>query len=154
MSDITDWAAGKPCERHDLAFCTDCRDLAGMRRDADGNVSYDNDCAVRTFAEITGVGYEDAVELLRETGGYRHGRGMYREDLVRAFREAGFTVTPVTRVMSLDRALEASRGGRRFYVSGHKGRKGHAWSLVDGKANRPYQPPFKYFLFEVADQPR
>jgi hypothetical protein len=147
MSEISDWMTGKPCERHDLAFCSDCRDLAGMRRADDGTVAYQSDCAVQTFAEITGADYDEAAGLLRAAG-FRPGSGTPSDGVVQAFRSAGFKVTEVTWI-GLDSALHLSASGRCFYVSGQKGRKGHAWSLVGGKANRAYQPPFRYRIFEV-----
>jgi hypothetical protein len=148
MSEITDWAQGTQCERHDLAYCADCRDMAGMRRAADGTVAYKMDCAVRTFAEITGAGYEEAVSYLRDAG-FRPGSGTPWDQVGQAFKAAGFTVTAVTRRISPDSALRLSQAGRCFYVLGRKGGKCHAWSLVDGKASRAFQPPFRYEIFEV-----
>lgn len=147
MSDISDWADGRPCERHELAYCADCRDMAGIRRDVQGRVGYQSDCAVRTFAEITGAGYEEAADYLRDAG-FRPGSGTPWDNVQLAFEAAGFQVTDVTR-LGLAAALSLSAQGRCFYVLGQKGRKAHAWSLVDGTASRPYQPPFRYQVFEV-----
>lgn len=147
MSAITDWTSGKPCERHEMPFCFDCRELAGMKRTADGTVSWKSDCTVQTFVEITGATYDEATEFLRAAG-FRPGRGATSDQVRAAFAAAGYTVREATH-HRLDGALRLSHQGRSFYVSGHKPKSGHAWSLIAGKANRPMQPPFRYRIFEV-----
>jgi len=123
--------------------------MAGLRRDHNGITRWQNDCAVQTFAEITGASYEEAAEVLKEHG-FRPLSGTPTDSTRAAFESAGFKVIEMTRQLKLDEALKLSVNGRTFFVSGYKGKKGHAWSLVDGTANRAYQPPFRYQLFEVA----
>jgi hypothetical protein len=147
-TEIRDWATGQPCERHDLAYCADCRDLAGMRRAADGTVAYKSDCAVATFSEITGADYDESLGYLRAVG-FIPGNGTPAGHIARAFADAGYTVRDITREVSLDGARTASGTGRAFYVSGQKGSKGHAWSIIGGRVNRGYVPPFRYRLYEV-----
>lgn len=147
MSEMTDWQDGKPCDRHDLAFCADCRSSAKIVRRNDGTLGYAGDCAVMTYAEVTGASYEESLTALRAAG-YIPGRGTPSlTGLETAFSAIGFKVTR----SSLDpqSALAASRSGRIFIVSGYKGKKGHSWSIIDGKANRPYYPPYRYILQEV-----
>jgi len=150
MTVITDWATGTPCERHELAYCADCRDLAGLRRDkVTGEVVYQGDCAIRTFAEITGADYAEAVEIMRDAGA-RPGNGTAKGVLQAALQASGFKVTEVTRVIRVEDAAVESRFGRRYYVSASKGRTGHAWSVVDGTHNRPWPLPFSYRIYEVS----
>jgi hypothetical protein len=114
-----------------------------------GEIVYRGDCAIRTFAEIAGAGYEEAVEIMRDAGA-RPGSGTPKPVLQAALLASGFRVTEVTRVIRVEDAPALSAGGRRFYVSGSKGRRGHAWSVIDGTARRAYQPPFSYRIFEVS----
>lgn len=148
MSETADWAAGTPCERHDLSWCTDCRDLAGMRRDESGATVYQSDCTVQTFAEVTGTSYDEAVTALR-TVGFVPKKGTPHEGVLDAFRDAGYTVTDVTRRMSILYAQQMSRNGRHFVLCGTKGKKGHAWSITGGKINRPFRVPYRYSMYEV-----
>jgi hypothetical protein len=150
MTAIRDWTTGTPCERHDLAYCADCRDLAGLRRDkTTGEIVYQSDCAIRTFAEITGADYDEAVEIMRDAGA-RPGSGTPKPVLQAALLASGFKVTEVTRVIRVEDAPALSAAGQRFYVTASKGRKGHAWSVMDGAVNRPWWPPFSYRIFEVS----
>jgi hypothetical protein len=146
MSTMTDWAGGERCQRHDLAYCADCRDMAGIVRARDGELHYKSDCAVSTFAEITGADYEESFQILSASG-YRIGRGTPTEALTGALREAGYNA--FRSHLDIDGAIAASATGRAFYVSGRKGRKAHAWSITEGRQNRPYFPPFRYALYEV-----
>jgi hypothetical protein len=150
MTAIRDWETGTPCDRHDLAYCADCRDLAGLRRDqVTGKTVYQRDCAIQTFAEITGVGYEEAAEIMRDAGA-RPGSGTPKPVGPAALVACGFTVTEVTRVIRIEDAPALSASGRRFYVSASKGRRGHAWSVTDGQANRPWPAPYSYRIYEVS----
>jgi hypothetical protein len=145
MTMMSDWTEGKPCERHDMMYCADCQASAGMRRTADGGLAYKKDCAVQSFVELTGAGYEEAVGYLREAG-FRPGvAGTPQEGVVKALQAVGYTVREVThyRIGTL-----ASRKGS-FVISGQKGRKGHSWTVVDGVPSRAYQPPFRYRIWEV-----
>ena len=147
MRELADWTTTR-CEKHDMTSCGDCLEQGKMRRTADGTVAYRSDCAVQTYIEITGEAYEPAVEALRAVG-YRPGQGTPTGGLQAAFEAIGFTVREVTH-LGIDRLPALSANGRIFYVSGFKGRKGHAWSVTDGQAHRAYQPPFRYRAFEIA----
>src|ERR1700751_3910394 len=97
---IENWAT-EPCERHLLTCCADCLKLARMRRNQDGELRYSKDCAVETFAEITGLAYPDALEIMLEAG-YVIGRGTYRAATIAAFESAGCVVREVTHSMGRD----------------------------------------------------
>jgi hypothetical protein len=144
---ISDWQAGSECERHNLAYCADCRDLAKIVRRRDGSLGMADDCAVQTFAEITGADYAEALEILLAAG-YVPGMGTWCEDVREAFAAAGYATTE-RHGLTPDSAAVASQAGRAFYVSAQKGRKGHAWSIADGIQRRAYRPPFRYRIFEV-----
>jgi hypothetical protein len=148
MTVLADWQEGKYCEKHDMSYCADCLDQSKMRRDADGKVAYQGDCAVQTYVEITGEDYEPAAEALRAVG-YVPGKGTPKDGLSAAFEAIGFQVREVT-YLGLQALPAMSAAGRMFFVSADKGRKGHAWSVTDGQPNRAYQPPFRYRAFEVA----
>jgi hypothetical protein len=147
MTEMTDWAGGRECDKHDLAYCADCRDSAKIIRKLDGSLAYEGDCAVDTFREITGADYEEALEALRAAG-YVPGRGTPAGGLTEALRSFGYSVTPTS--VRIEDAIWMSETGRVYYVSGYKGKKGHAWSIIDGKANRPYYPPFRYQIYLVS----
>jgi hypothetical protein len=145
MTEISDWAAGRECERHYMTYCADCADLAHLRRDAKtGEVGYRSDCAVQTFMELTGADYDEAVSYLRAVG-FAPGGGTPAAKISAAFEAVGYRVREVyVRYDQLKYEYQ-----RSFYVTAWKSGKGHAWSVVNGKANRPYQPPFRYSVFEV-----
>lgn len=146
---LTTWAAGEPCDKHDLAFCATCRDQANIRRDRDGELRFDGDCAVRAFAAITGADYAEAAELMA-VAGFRPGRGTPPMEGARtAFEAAGYGFRSTS--MDLGEAKAASATGRAFYVSSYKrrGRPGHAWAIVDGRHIGAWSPPFNYRIFEV-----
>lgn len=145
-NELTDWQQGEPCKLHDMGYCTDCRDLAKIVRKSDGTLGYAGDCAVQTFAEITGASYDEAVTALRDAG-YIPGRGTPVAGIAAAFTASGFQAARSS--VHIDRLPALSATGRVFFVAGFKGRKGHAWSVVDGKAHRAYRPPFRYQVFEV-----
>lgn len=67
MSERAAWVSGAECERHFLAYCADCLDLAGLQRDANGEVTYQNDCAARNLISATGgvvhAGREDITDM-------------------------------------------------------------------------------------------
>lgn len=145
---LSGWSAGELCEKHDLAYCAMCKDQAGIRSTADG-WAYSNDCTVRAFAAITGVEYDDAIEIFAAAGN-RLGKGNTADAVADTFRSLGFTVTTVTRSLGYDGAIAASRTGRRFYVSANKGgRSGHAWAIIDGNEVNGWRPPFRFHLYEV-----
>ena len=144
--DLTTWQAGEPCERHDLAFCADCRDLAKIIRHRDGTLGFRSDCVVQTIVEVLGADYAEALEMARDAG-YVPGKGTPADRLPAIFEAAGYRVRPSG--FGLEGAIAASAAGRVFVVSAVKGRKGHAWSITGGQANRAYQPPFRYHLYEI-----
>jgi hypothetical protein len=112
-----------------------------------GVLRYDGDCALQTYQEITGASYDEAVTAL-SAAGYRPGSGTPKAGLHAAFAAIGFTVAEVSG-MRLEGATHASQAGRYFFVTATKGKHGHAWAIVDGKATRPYHPPFRYRIYEV-----
>ena len=146
----TDWEAGVRCEKHDLAYCSDCLDQAKMKRASDGTVRFKSDCAVLAYMEITGSSYDESLSALRKVG-YAPGRGTPSDTITTAFTDAGFRVLDVTRRYDLSSLPSISAtDGSAFLVIAAKGSKGHAWPITDGKANgNPYQPPFRYQAFEV-----
>jgi hypothetical protein len=144
----TDWTAGVPCAVHELAYCADCRDAAGMRRALDGQTVYTNDCAVQTFAEITSASYDEAVSYLREAG-FRPGSGTPKAATAQAFAAVGFNVTEKTALGMAWAIDQSATAGRVFYVSADKGKRGHAWSIVNGATPRAFRSPFRYRIFEV-----
>jgi hypothetical protein len=146
MSEIGNWESGAECERHMLAYCADCRDLAGIIRRHDGSLGFDNDCSVQSFAEITGASYDEAADLLRDQG-FKPSGGTPYGRTEQAFKSAGYTVTCST--VTLTTARQLSESGRAFLVLGTKGKTAHAWSITDGKINRSYRPPFRYQVFEI-----
>lgn len=146
MTAITDWADGKPCERHELSFCADCRNLAGIDRRPDGSLGYRGDCAVQTFAELTGAEYDEAVTILKANG-YGVGRGTPVDGLRAALVDAGYTVREMTRLITPE---AAAASGRSFFVAGWQGSKGHAWSIDAGQSRRGFYGSYRYRIFEVA----
>src|ERR1700684_3279273 len=106
MTTTTEWAAGTPCERHEMGWCTDCRDLAGIVRHADGSLGWKSDCAVQTFSEITGADSDEAFTALTAAG-YRIGRGTPFGALAAVFLTSGYAATrsPLT----IEEAVIASR---------------------------------------------
>lgn len=149
MSELTAWQSGERCEKHDMMYCADCLEQGKLRRDDDGNVVYQNDCAVETFMEITGTkSYEVAAAVLKSFG-YNPSYGAPADSLKLAFASAGYRVRDVTRLISYDSLAHFSTQGRKFFVTGRKGKKGHAWTIIDGKENRPYHSPFRYNAYEV-----
>ncbi len=117
-----------------------------MRLLEDGTVAYKSDCTVQTFIEITGASYDEATEALKAVG-FRPGAGSPSDGLRKAFQAAGFQASPL--MIDLDMAQAKSASGRMFFVQAYKGKRGHAWSIVDGNASRAYRPPFRYTVFEV-----
>jgi hypothetical protein len=143
---LTDWQAGVPCEKHDLGFCTDCRDSAKITRRRDGSLGFKSDCVVQTIMEAVGATYAEALEMATAAG-YVPGKGTPADRLPAIFEAAGFKVRASG--FGIEGAVTASAAGRVFVVSAHKGRTGHAWSITGGNANRAYQPPFRYTLYEI-----
>src|SRR5215831_1518835 len=140
MSETSDWAKVR-CEKHDLTSCGDCLEANRMRREG-AEVRYRDDCAVASFAEITGVDYDFASEVLREAGASL-GSGTRVRTLEAAFTSVGLKVRWAPEE-TLETALVASRDGRDFYVCGFtRSRKpeGHAWTITSGTANRDF---FRY----------
>lgn len=142
---MTDWAEGRECDKHEMSYCADCRDAAGIRRDATtGQVGYKKDCAVQSFIELTGASYDEAVEHLTAVG-FRPGiAGTPAGAIVDALTAVGYTVreTPV-RYGDL-------RGLRGAYViSGRQGSGGHSWTVIDGTVNRGYRGRFTYRVWKV-----
>jgi hypothetical protein len=135
------------CERHELVCCGDCLDAAKMKRTKDGDLRFQKDCAVQTFTEIMACDYGLAAEVLLASG-FRPGFGTYETDITAAFESVGCTVTSVTYLGPVG-AMAYSLTGRRFFVTGRKGGKAHAWSVIDGEEHRPYFPPYRYRVFEV-----
>ena|ERR1700749_1706568 len=138
----------EPCSKHDMTCCGDCLEQAKMKRSDDGDLRYQKDCAVQTFAEITGVGYDAAAEIMLASG-FRPGVGTMGRDLRSAFEQTGCTVTNVTWMGPEGAVVASMEEGRKFYVHGTKGKRAHAWSITDGNENRPYFPPYRYRVFEV-----
>ena len=142
MSELTDWAIVR-CEKHDMVSCADCLEQKRMRRAESGEVRYSDDCAVDTFAEITGVDYDFAAEVLREAGA-KLGTGTRVRTLAEAFASVGLKAVHRPE-LTLETALIESRDGSRdFYVCGFtrsKRPEGHAWTIQNGKAARDY---FRY----------
>jgi hypothetical protein len=149
MLKMTDWATER-CETHDMVSCADCLDRAKLRRTDSGEIAYRDDCAIRTVAEITGLDYEFAVEVIREAGA-RPGTGSTVGALLESFRSLGSTVREQTRIVRIDEAVRLSRSGRKFAVAGWAGRDGHAWSIIDGEARRDFlrNRRYSYRIFEI-----
>jgi hypothetical protein len=133
-----------------MVSCADCLDQAKLRRTATGEIAYRDDCAVRTVAEVTGLDYEFAAEVLREAGASL-GSGTSVEALLAAFRSLGSTVREQTRIVRIEDAVALSRSGRKFAVAGWAGRDGHAWTIIDGAANRDFlrNRRYSYRIFEI-----
>lgn len=140
-----------PCDKHELTGCADCMDLAKVRRATGTNeVAFAGDCAVTSYQEITGATYDEAVEALRAVG-FIPGQGTPHMGITKALTAAGYTVTSVpVRGRGYDvLPWESAQYGKTFLVSGQKGRTGHSWTIMDGKINRGYRPPFRYLVFRV-----
>ena len=146
----SDWASTR-CEKHDMVSCGDCLASARMRRDQAGQVVFQADCTVATFVEITDMDYDFAAEVLREAG-FVPGRGAQPAHTVAAFESVGCTVKPLP-YATLESATQASKAGRKFFVSSWAGRNGHAFSIVDGHVNRNYfarmYARYSYRIFEI-----
>jgi len=142
MSELTDWATAR-CDLHDMSSCADCLERKRMRREESGEVRYNDDCAVATFAEITGVDYDFADEVLREAGA-KLGAGTQVRQLADSFASVGLKAEWRPE-LTLETALIESRSGSRdFYVCGFtrsRTPQGHAWTIQNGKAARDY---FRY----------
>jgi hypothetical protein len=140
MLKASEWATER-CEIHDMVSCADCLDRAKLRRTDSGEIAYRDDCAVRTIA---------ASEVLREAGASL-GSGTSVEALLAAFRSVGSSVREVTRIVKIESAPALSRSGRRFAVAGWAGRDGHAWTIIDGSANRDFLRTrrYSYRIFEI-----
>jgi len=163
MSEATDFAAGKSCVLHEIPFCADCRERLGIRRGAGENKNqfyFTNDCAVASFQELTGAGYDEAVEALGdgfapragtkttaiiealEAAGYRTERAGLGTVSARGARADGLTI-PEARAASTD-------GKRQFLIVGHDRYDAHAWTITDGRVNRAFlKAPYKYGIIEV-----
>jgi hypothetical protein len=146
MLTSSEWAAGRECDKHEMSYCADCRDTAGIRRDADGTVGYTKDCAVQTFVEITGADYEEAAGYLRAAG-FRPSSGTPAATGLRdALTAAGYSVREVTGAVRYD---DLAHLPGSYYISGRRGSRGHAWSVIDGTPRRAYGGRFTYRVFEV-----
>lgn len=145
----SDWATER-CEKHDMVSCADCLASARMRRDRAGEIRFNGDCTVATFVEITGMDYDFSGEVLREAG-FVPGRGAHALQTVAAFESVGYTVTRP--FLTIEQATQASASGRKFFVSSTSGKRGHAFSITDGKANRNFYAmagrAYRYRIFEV-----
>jgi hypothetical protein len=106
---------------------------------------------VATFVEITGSDYDFAGDVLREAG-FVPGRGAATASTVAAFQSVGYTVKPCPHA-TIQSATLASTTGHKFFVSSTMGRNGHAFSIVDGKANRNFFAQagrnYRYSIFEI-----
>lgn len=147
MNEIAAWTNGEQCERHFLAYCADCRDMAHLRRTASGEVAYKADCAVQTFMELTGADYTEALAHMTQHG-FAPGGGTPADKISEAFEAVGYQVREVTREVRYEDLRFAAN--RSFYVVGWKGKKCHAWSVAEGKTRRAFRPPFKYQVYEVS----
>jgi len=139
MSVLTDWAT-EPCEKHWMTSCQDCLDQNGLRRVESGDLRYGNDCGIDTFAEITGVDYEFAAEVLQEAGA-KLGRGTRVDVLAEAFASVGLNAVHRPGLRLEDAEAASRDGSRDFYVCGWtrtKKPQGHAWTIQNGKAARDY----------------
>ena len=165
MSEIADYAAGRPCELHDIPFCADCRKRLGLRR-GDAKAGEDrtayygvNDCAVQSFRELTGATYAEALEALE--GSYRKS-GTRIDGLIRALESVGYEVRKAglgtvarrgarTSGLTLPEACAASADGRRmFLLVGNDSRGAHAWTITEGGQKRAYlRAPYRYGIFEI-----
>lgn len=147
-------AALAPCERHEMTGCADCADLANPRRKPVTAKIHrpepaPGDCAVRTYAEITGEDYAEAIRTLTRYG-YTPKGGTPAGALEAAFAALGFTTREVTRTHQLRELPRLSEAGRYFWIEGEQRRRGHAWSVTEGRANRAvFTGTYRYRAFEV-----
>jgi hypothetical protein len=144
------WSQGQECAKHEMAFCGMCREQQGIKRSADGSVSFGSDCTVKAVANLLGGSYTEAAELMAANG-FRPGHGAKASGIEAAFKSAGFTVRPTS--YSLIEAMAASQKGRSFYAIGRRGKKAHAWAITGGAAYEPYTVAggrFTYRIYEVA----
>ena len=150
MLKTSDWATER-CEKHDMVSCADCLATARMRRDQSGQVVFQADCTVATFVEVTGMDYDFSAEVLRAAG-FVPGNGAHTAQTVAAFESVGYTVKPCPHA-TIASATLASKAGHKFFVSSRMGKHGHAFSIVDGKANRNYFAQagrsYRYIIFEI-----
>jgi len=145
-----DWATER-CEIHDMVSCADCLTHNRMRRDQSGEVRFQSDCTVATFAEITEMDYDFSAEVLREAG-FVPGKGAHAAATVAAFQSVGYTVREYS--LTLGNAVTASRQqGRKFFVSSTMGRQGHAFSITGGQQHRNFFGQagrrYSYRIFEI-----
>ena len=144
---MTDWAAGEYCQLHEMMYCTDCAAKAGIRRTHDGEVRYDSDCAVSSFQELLGCDQDTALTALTAVG-FNPRKGTAEDGVVSALRAAGLKVVPTSARIE-DLPFQSFTRPVAYFVAGYKGRKGHAWTVTNGKANRAYSAPFKYRAYAV-----
>lgn len=149
-TDLSTAFSAEPCDKHDISSCADCAAQNHIRRTSDGTTRYDKDCAVATFAELTGTTYAEATEIMTNAG-FRPGKGTPESNISTAFTTTGFTVREVTRNLTPEAALAvtALAPQRMFYVVGRKGTRAHAWSISTGQVRRAFKPPYRYRLYEV-----
>jgi hypothetical protein len=144
-----DWASTR-CEKHDMVSCGDCLASARMRRDQAGQVRFQGDCTVQTFAEITGMDYDFSAEVLLAAG-FVPGRGAHTAATVAAFQSVGYTVKHSQ--ATIEFATRLSQAGHKFFVSSRMGRQGHAFSIVDGKQLRNFfgqaGRSYRYSIYEI-----
>jgi hypothetical protein len=103
------------------------------------------DCTIRSAAELTGVTYDKALAMLGDK--YVIGQGASGRDLVAALEAAGMTV--LASPLTPDDAVAKSENGCKFLMVGRKNGSSHAWTITDGKANRPFLPPYRHQIYEV-----
>ncbi len=164
MSELSEFAEGRPCDLHDIPFCADCAARLRLRRgvavagESASDWRYQEDCSVATVSEIFGVTYDEAREILGPA--FRPGQGTLGIDLKARLAEAGWTVTVRgsgrvtargTRYdgMTREEARAASARGRVFILIGKDRYGAHAWSAVGGRINRPLTGPQIYGILEV-----
>lgn len=131
---------------HDMGdpmWCSLCRASLGYRSGVDRQYM---DCAVKTVETLTGATYEEAVAMLAANG-RQAGQGTKRQAIIDTLAAAGW----VSRLSSksLDQAL---RDGGTYHVVAYKGRKGHSFAIVAGKAHNAsgWLAGVRYSLHEVA----
>ena len=126
----------------DAEFCSTCRAETGYRPGTD---RFANDCTVETFCEITGVEYDEAVEILLDVADYRPGHGVKIEALREALDLFGFR----TRTVPYNGTLPTTG---TYIIAAYKQRSAHAWTLVDGVGRRVgsyYRPGTRIEIVEV-----
>lgn len=107
---------------------------------------YDTDCALSSYCELTGQTYEQADAVMRSVG-FRPGEGTPEEGILPALSVNGYGTRCVSyRVEDLPRY---SLNGHRFLVIGWTEDYKHAWTVINGKRNRPFDGTFRYRVYEV-----